>query len=343
MPAAANLLGRAVALVEDERLRLELLPDYGEALLQVGRFEEAGVVLEEAIDKGGEASLPLVAAHASLVRLLVRLRAGHTQSWRDEAAVTIAEAMAVFQEREDHAGTAKAWRLLAWTHGTACHFALAAEAQENALKYARLADDARQQARAATAYAAAAVFGPTQVSEAIDRCELMLEQVRAQATVMPRGSCSLSSAACSAMQGSFDRAQELSAEGRAMLEDLGLGLEGALVDIEAWRVHMLADDRVAAEREIRRAYDALQGAGEKFILSTVAGLLAQTLYRMDRLDEVEALGRLAEELATDDDVDSQALWRCVRAKVLARQGAFDSAEAHMHEALEILGPPMRYS
>ena len=41
-PAAANLLGRAVSLLlEDDQRRLELLPDYGEALLQVGRFEEA--------------------------------------------------------------------------------------------------------------------------------------------------------------------------------------------------------------------------------------------------------------------------------------------------------------
>ena len=336
--AAVNLLGRAVALLpEDESARLQLLPDYGEALLQVGRFEEAWVILDEAVEKAGTVALPLVAAHASLVRLLVRLRAGDTKSWREDAAVTIAEAMAVFQESEDHAGTAKAWRLLAWTHGTACHFALAAEAQENALEYARLADDVRQQARAATAYAAAAVFGPTQVLEAIDRCEHMVEQVQATGDRHAEGVLLALLGSLFGMRGSFDRARELSGQGRAMLEDLGLGLEGALVDIEAWRVNMLADDPVAAEREIRRAYDALHAAGEKFILSTVAGLLAQTLYKMDRLDEVEELSRLAEELATDDDVDTQALWRCVRAKVLARQGAFDSAEAHMHEALEILG------
>ena len=42
-----------------------------------------------------------------------------------------------------------------------------------------------------------------------------------------------------------------------MLEDLGLDIEGALVAIEAWRVEMLADDPVAAERELRRAYDSL--------------------------------------------------------------------------------------
>ena len=74
-----------------------------------------------------------------LVRLLVRLRTGDAENWREEAAMTIAEAMAVFEEAGDHAGLAKAWRLLAWTHGTACQFGNAAEASERALEQARLA------------------------------------------------------------------------------------------------------------------------------------------------------------------------------------------------------------
>ncbi len=74
--------------------------------------------------------------------------------------MTIAEAMAVFEEAGDDAGIAKAWRLLAWTHGTACHFGLAAEASELAVTHARAAGDRRQQTLAATAYAASAVVRP---------------------------------------------------------------------------------------------------------------------------------------------------------------------------------------
>ena len=124
-PAAANLLGRAVSLLlEDDQRRLELLPDYGEALLQVGRFEEAEAVLDEAIEKGDAAGLPGVTADATLVRLLVLLRAGEPESWRDEAAETIARAMAVFERL----ATTRAWRRPGgsshWSHGTACHFGL---------------------------------------------------------------------------------------------------------------------------------------------------------------------------------------------------------------------------
>ena len=74
VPAAANLLGRAVGCYPRTTTRLALLPDYGEALLQVGQFLEAEEVLDEAIGKGGTARLATVDANAKLVRLLVRLR-----------------------------------------------------------------------------------------------------------------------------------------------------------------------------------------------------------------------------------------------------------------------------
>ena len=106
-----------------------------------------------------------------------------------------------------------------------------------------------------------------------------------------------------AMQGEFERARELTRRGRVQLEELGLDVEVASVANEAWRVEMLAGDPVAAERELRHAYDLLTNLGEKYFLSTIAGLLAQTLYVLGRYDEVEPLAQLTRELATDDDVE----------------------------------------
>ena len=336
-PAAASLLGRAVALLsKEDSARLALLPDHGEALLKIGRFQEAEAVLDEAINQAESTGSSLVRANAVLVRLLVSLRAGDPERWREEAERETAEAIAVFEQADDHAGLAKAWRLLAWTHGTGCHFSLAAEASKRAIEHARQAGDLRQQTLAATAYAAAAELGPTPVAEAIVRCERISQQVSGDRQSEGLLLALLSSLV--AMQGSFERARELSARGRAMLEELDLGVEVARARLQAWRVEMLAGDVEAAELELRRAYNALVGLGEKYFLSTVSGLLGQTLYALDRFDEVEEFGRLAQELATDDDVDTQALWRCVRGKFLARQGSFDEAEALVREALEILAP-----
>jgi class 3 adenylate cyclase/tetratricopeptide (TPR) repeat protein len=337
VPAAANLIGRATALLdEDDPDRLGLLPDLAEALLQLGRFEDADATLSDAIERANQAAAELVKAHAELVRLIVLQRTGDAGSWQDTAAVTIAESMAIFHEAGDHEGLAKGWRLLASTHGTACNFGLAADALEHALDESRLADDARQQRRAATSYAIAAVFGPTDVSEGISRCDHVLEEVagdrQAQGIVFGYLGSLL------AMQGSFERAREVGADGRAMLEDLGLQMEGALVDIEIGRIETLAGEPTAAERALRRAYDSLSAVGEKFIRSTVAGLLAQTSYALGQFEEMERFAAVAEELAMEDDLDIQALSRCVRAKILAREGEFAAAETLVREALELLAP-----
>jgi class 3 adenylate cyclase/tetratricopeptide (TPR) repeat protein len=336
VPAAANLFGRATAVLpEDTPTRLELLPEYGEALFQLGRFEDAQAVLTEAIALSEQAGDPTVAANASLVELLVRLRTGD-ENWQDLAAETITEAMAVFEQSGDDAGLSKAWRLLGWMHGTACHFGLTAEAYERALVCARTAGDIRQQTRAALGYAAAALYGPTPVDEAIERCELMMPVVSGDRQA--EGVLSALLASLVAMNGSYERARELADHGRAMLEELDLGVEVASARLEAWRVEMFAGDAEAAERQLRPAYDYLVEVGEKFFLSTVSGLLGQTLYALERFDEAESVGRLSEELATEEDADAQALWRCIRAKLLARGGSFDEAEVLVREAIDVLEP-----
>jgi tetratricopeptide (TPR) repeat protein len=337
VPASANLLGRAAALYPDtDQRRLELLPELGEALLQTGRFQEAEETLDEAIRLGEQAGAPRVMAGASLVRLLVRLRAGDPERWRDEAAETIAEAMAVFQEAGDHAGLAKSWRLLAWSHGTACRMGDAAAASERALQEARLAGDLRQETLTATAYAAAAALGPTPVGDAIEHLETIIGQITGDRQSEALLLALLGS--LRAMQGEFDAARELNGRSKAMLEELRLPVRLAYVGIEAWRVEMAAGDVVAAEAEMRRSYDILVELGEKYLLSTVSGLLGQTLYVLGRFDEVEPLGTMARELATDDDVYTQALWRCVQGKHLARTGAFVEAESLVREAIGLLEP-----
>jgi tetratricopeptide (TPR) repeat protein len=336
-PAAANLLGRAAALLpDDDAVRLLLLAEYGEALLQAGRFDEATAAVAEVVDRGSESGGSRASARAALVGLLVRLRTSQDEGWRDEAGVTITEAMAVFEETGDASGLAMAWRLLAWAHGTACHFGLAAEASQRALEHAEQAGDARQRARAATAYAAAAVLGPTPVDEALERCELALAQVRGDR--QSEGVLLSLMASMTAMSGSFVRARDLVRQAQLMMEELGLDVEMAGVGLEAWRVEMLAGDAASAERLLRRSYDLLVELGERYFRSTVAGLLGQTLYALERYDEVEALGLEARELSTEDDIGTQALWRCVLGKMTALTGASEEGEALVREALAILGP-----
>jgi hypothetical protein len=105
-----------------------------------------------------------------------------------------------------------------------------------------------------------------------------------------------------------------------MLEDLGSGPGSASVSLDSGRVEMLAGDLPAAERELRRDFDALSEMGEKFLRSTVGGLLARVVGLQGRHQEAIELSRSVEEIAADDDVDAQALWRGARARAMANLG-----------------------
>jgi tetratricopeptide (TPR) repeat protein len=70
----------------------------------------------------------------------------------------------------------------------------------------------------------------------------------------------------------------------------------------------------------------------------VAGELARIVYAQGRLDEADQLSRQAQDLADDDDIASQTLWRTVQAKVLARKGNRDGALILIGEAVDLLTP-----
>jgi class 3 adenylate cyclase/tetratricopeptide (TPR) repeat protein len=335
LTAAAALLGRAAALLPvDDPGRLRLLPEHGEALLMTGRFDEATAALNEAIEK--RRLVPAAAARAALVLLLVRLRTGDPEGWEGPTVEQeITGAIDVFEQVGDNAGLAMAWRLRAWAAGTACRFGDSAQASTRAMEHAQRAGDVRQERRAATAYAGAASLGPTNVDEAIARCESSLERTKGDR--QSEGNLLAVLGGLYAMQGSFDHARSLVGQGRALLEELGLDVETARVELEAWHVEMLAGELDAAEEWGRRAYDLLDAVGEKYLLSTVAGSLAQTLLeRHAALEEADLLAERARSLATDADVDTQALWRCVKGRVLARRDAYDDAEAIVREGIALL-------
>ena len=77
--------------------------------------------------------------------------------------------------------------------------------------------------------------------------------------------------------------------------------------------------------------------GDRNYISTTAGLLAEVLYRQDRIQESAELAGVCRDLASADDVASQFLWRCVQAKLLARDGQREEADAILTEALELIG------
>jgi predicted ATPase/class 3 adenylate cyclase len=334
MSAAANLLRRAAMLLPTEDpTRLALLPQLAEALMEIGEFPWAILFLDEASElASGD---PRLQADIVLTRLLVRHHVEENlEQWREEVAREAERLIPTLQEQGADAELAKAWRLLGFVHGSVCRYGEAAAAVKEAAEHARRANDLRLEARNVSSYTLAALYGPTPAREAIEHCEHLitegLSDRQAEALVL----CSLGQ--LRAMQGEYEHARELVRAARTVLNDLGVIVLAAATAIDSARVELLAGDLVTAERELRRADETLTALGEKYLLPPLAAVLAQVVYAQGRTDEAEEITRRAEELADADDVEPQALWRSVRAKVLAGRDLAEEAEGLAREAVRLM-------
>jgi tetratricopeptide (TPR) repeat protein len=137
------------------------------------------------------------------------------------------------------------------------------------------------------------------------------------------------------MEGEFDRARELYRRGQTIADELGSGLVGHSSSIDSSRVELLAGDIAAAERELRRDYDALAAINETYFRSTISAYLAEVLWLAGDADGALRFSEVAEEIGDDDDVLTQVPWRSVRAKVLAARGDVEGARRLAGEAVQL--------
>ena len=144
------------------------------------------------------------------------------------------------------------------------------------------------------------------------------------------------SASLRAMQGDFGEARRLVGRARGTLEEIGGTLMAASTSLDSYAVEWLAGDLEAAERDLRRDYEALAALKETYLMPTVAGCLARMLCLQGRFDEADEFARVAAEVAAADDISSQALWRTARAQVLAKAGDADSGVVLAGQAVELL-------
>jgi tetratricopeptide (TPR) repeat protein len=330
--AAAGLLHRAAALLpEIAPPRLALLPNLGEALFEMGDFAEADRVLAEALDGAVVAGDEQVAAQVRLVRLLVERYTADPRGWAEAVEQETSRAIPLFEAAGDHGALCRAWRLRSYVHATASRTAEAAAAATHVIEHAALAGDRRRQGLGATMYATASLYGSTPVQEAIRECERILNQGLGDRQA--EGLVASALAYLYAMDGEGTRARECHERALALLEDVGKRVLVATAALESWGVEMLAGEPAMAEARLRRDYEVLEQMGEKLYLPTVAALLGQAIYAQGRFDEAGELAAMAQIHAPDDDVDAQALWRSLLAKVRAREARYAEAEELAREAV----------
>ncbi|HET7082687.1 MAG TPA: adenylate/guanylate cyclase domain-containing protein [Candidatus Limnocylindria bacterium] len=331
--AAVNLLRRAAGTLPTDQLpHLRLLPDLGEALMETGEFDEAELVLSKAMAGAEAIGDESLAAEAQLLRLLVEQYNFEGEDWSGRVTAAVETATPIFERDGYHPGLALAARLQVGLHGTANRYGKAAAASEQVIHHARKAGDARLERRGAAAYAISALYGPTPIGEAIERSEQLVSEVTGDRRT--EGQLCRTLAVLYAMRGDFDKARATYAHAEALLRELG-GFVAASGSLESAQIEILAGDLEAAEAALRHDYEALETMGERYLLSSVAGLLGRVLYEQGRFDEAHELSRTVENLSSAEDIDAQALWRGVRGKVLAQRGESEQATQLIEEMLAL--------
>ena len=340
MPAAANLLQRAAALLDEQDPgRALLLLDAGEAAVDIGELERAESVLTEAVDRALLADENGTARAAALALLQLRYT---TDAHAVQESIGRQESMVELVEREipeleamgDDRALVRAFRLLFYVHVTRARYADAAAAAERTIRHATAAGDEVTARRFLGSLATSALYGPMPVPEAIATCEEVLARARDDRKAKALAERALGQ--LEAMRGDSERARLLYRRSRASLEEFGYLLPAARTSLASSVIELLAGDLAAAESELRTDFQRLEDMGERNYISTTAGLLADVLYRQDRFDESAEFAGICEHLASPDDVASQFLWRCVRGKLRARQGAIDEAESLLSAAMALI-------
>jgi tetratricopeptide (TPR) repeat protein len=105
----------------------------------------------------------------------------------------------------------------------------------------------------------------------------------------------------------------------------GLGAEFALAEsaIPAGMVGLAVGDPAAAERYLRRGYDAFLAMGERGYAMGIAHRLAEALYAQRRFDEAQQVITEARALTSRDF--AAEIGRLTEARLLARRGQFAAA------------------
>ena len=177
------------------------------------------------------------------------------------------------------------------------------------------------------------MYGPTPVPEAIERCEAVLTQ--AGDDRMVRALTERAEAHLIAFDGRFDEARDLCRATRGRLVELGWHFDAALVSLNLGPIELLAGRPDAAVHELRTDYETLRAMGEQNYISTTAAYLAEALRQQGNLAEALAFAARSAEIAADDDIYTQALWRSTRARALDGPATSDESERLAQEAVTL--------
>lgn len=320
--AASVLLGRALGLLPDARPDVHLELDLASTMWAQDP-RAAAAIAEAAADRARAADDRAGEAVAGVAAAFQRLLVG--ESGVDELEALARTALPLLEAKDDHAGLVHVWHALGFgVANVRARYAEWAQAAEESLRHARLAG---QRPAHLFNLEVPLVLGPRPADEALATLDALLVDVSHPYPLVFRSHLL-------AMLGRFDEAWPSALEASSRLRELTGGADGAeytLADIAT-----LAGDHESATGYLRRWCDFLEERGQHALLATYAPMLGRSLHAIGRHDEAEVQAQLGREVAGDDDVVSQALWRQVQALVASQSGRHLEAETLARDAIALL-------
>jgi len=321
VPAAVNLLGRAVALSHAAGgAAAELLYALGIARNEAGDLVSADEAFSDAIARAERAGDSNLAIRATLERVGLRVLTGRATG--EEVRAEVERAIPVLEQFCDEAGLARAWLRLADSSDTFAEWETVAQ---QALLHARRARRAREEEDALFARLGGALYGERPIAEVTQLCENLLAD--AHGPLAEVGSIEIL-AALKVRAGELAEGRELYRRADQLYRELGMRHREA-VNWQCWGRSELATGHFdLAETAFRESVDAFEQMRDSWSVNEVRAHLAHALCAQGRFDEADAvLEGCSGSLATS-----------ARARVLAAHGDVDGALAFAHEALAASSP-----
>ena len=171
------------------------------------------------------------------------------------------------------------------------------------------AHDVRQEARAVTTYATAALHGPTPVGEAIQHCDEIVARALGDRQAEGLVLCAMSH--LEALRGDFGKAR---AACQGSCATRGRRRQGRRQPPRPWIRQPSSSSRATARPPRRSSAGTTRRstASARSTSSLRSRRCLRRLYVQGRYEEALAFSETAEELGAPDDVDAQSLWRCAR-------------------------------
>jgi class 3 adenylate cyclase/tetratricopeptide (TPR) repeat protein len=332
LPAAASLLGRAVAVLDEEDPTYpELLWESGVAWNRQGENERASHVLTKALGLATDVGDARLERRVRLDLWWADAIGPHRSPPRDMAD-QVSRLIPELEGSDDDLGLAKAWQLVAEQAWNAGQVESMREPLAQALVHARLAGDRLEENEARISLLHVDRVGPAKPHDMLARyAEVAAEAAgdrRFEAQVL---GCE---AVAHAMLGEFALARSLLERYRETIRDLGIYYAEFWLADTTWFVEMLAGDAVAAEAGIRIVEGHAAAQSDQRVEAAVGSRLAHSLYGQGRYEEA-GQSLLASRQDPGERVGTRVLWLSASAKVAARRSDDDLALAHAREAVAL--------